>query len=108
VDIDSQAVTATRRNAARNNVAKRLQASTSLPDVAQRFDVVVANILAGTLIDNADTIIGLTKPAGRIALSGILSEQCADVVAAFGELVTWEMRTSRDGWVILVASRTGD
>ena len=107
-DIDAQAVTATRQNAARNEIAERLRVSTGMPDAAQQFDVVVANILAGTLIDHADTIAGLARPLGRVALSGILSGQRDQVIEAFGQSVTWEASASRDGWVILSGSRTGD
>jgi ribosomal protein L11 methyltransferase len=107
-DIDVQAVTATGQNAERNGVADALEAATVTPEGTRAVDVFVANILAGTLIEFADTIIGLTKPGGRIALSGILERQRDDVAAAFGESVTWNPTAERDGWVILSGSRIGD
>ena len=107
-DIDTQALIATRQNAERNSVAESLQVVAEIPDAPQFFDVVVANILAGTLIEHADTILGLTRPAGSIALSGVLAEQCDQVIAAFGTFVTWDEPVSRDGWVVLSGSRAGD
>ena len=107
-DIDVQAVSSTRQNAARNDVANSLEVTVDMPEVSQPFDVVVANILAGTLIDNADAIIGLTKPEGMVALSGILAEQRDHVIAAFGNSVTWETPASRDGWVRLSGARCGN
>jgi len=107
-DIDLQAVTATRQNAERNGVADALEVATVTPAGTQAVDIFVANILAGTLIEFADTIIGPTKPGGLIALSGILEKQRDDVAGAFGKSVSWKPTAARDGWVILSGSRVGD
>ncbi len=45
------------------------------------FDVVVANILRGPLVDLKDRLLGYLKPGGRLMLSGITKEQvCAAYV----------------------------
>jgi ribosomal protein L11 methyltransferase len=79
MDIDPQAVLATHRNAAENGVQEDLTVSGSADDIVGRFDVVVANILAGPLAELAADITQHVRPGGRLGLSGILSEQ-ADVV----------------------------
>jgi ribosomal protein L11 methyltransferase len=87
MDIDVQAVTATRENAAQNAVKDRLTISASANDIEGNFDVVVANILAGPLVEMAATISEHVRPGGRLALSGILSEQAPGVLQAYGSWV---------------------
>ena len=83
IDNDPQAVTATLQNAINNAVADRLHAQHSAQPVAGTFDVVVANILAGPLIELAEQIAAMLSKSGILALSGVLSEQAADVMAAY-------------------------
>ncbi|WP_411293538.1 50S ribosomal protein L11 methyltransferase [Thiohalobacter sp.] len=105
VDIDPQALTASRDNARRNGVDAAL--SLFLPDElpAGPADLLLANILANPLIELAPTLVSLVRPGGRLVLSGILAAQ-ADAVAAVyrphGEL---EPVVEQDGWVRLVVRR---
>lgn len=101
IDHDPQALTATRDNALRNNVSERIQ--TALPGELDdaRADVVLANILAGPLIELAERIAGLVRPGGALVLSGILDEQAADVESAYKPLIGTARRVSREGWVRL-------
>lgn len=105
IDHDPQALTATRDNAARNGVADRIQ--TALPGEFEdaRADVVLANILAGPLIELAEQIAGLVRPGGALALSGILDEQADDVARAYLPLIGKAVRASREGWVRLDFAR---
>lgn len=83
IDNDPQAVIATRQNALNNAVAERLHVQHSAQPVAGRFDVVVANILAGPLIELAEKITAMLAKSGNLALSGVLFGQVADVMAAY-------------------------
>jgi len=83
IDHDPQALLATRENAARNGVADRLTVLGSDAPPPAPADVVVANILAGTLIELAPQIEAMVRPGGLLALSGILAEQVDDVAAAY-------------------------
>jgi len=83
IDHDPQALLATRENAARNGVADRLTVLGADAPPPAPADVVVANILAGTLIELAPQIEAMVRPGGLLALSGILAEQVADVAAAY-------------------------
>jgi ribosomal protein L11 methyltransferase len=86
IDHDPQALLATRENAARNGVAERLAVlGTDAPGPAPA-DVVVANILAGTLIALAPRIAAMVARGGRLALSGILADQAEGVLAAYHEI----------------------
>ncbi|UPW18117.1 50S ribosomal protein L11 methyltransferase [Agarivorans sp. TSD2052] len=84
IDIDPQALLASRDNAERNQVADKLELY--LPkDQPNDFqaDIVVANILAGPLKELSEVILAYLKPQGSIALSGILDEQSESVLAAY-------------------------
>ncbi|BDY03336.1 50S ribosomal protein L11 methyltransferase [Ferrimonas sp. YFM] len=77
IDIDPQALTASRDNAGRNGIEESrfdLYLPKNQPENLQA-DVLVANILAGPLRELAPLIAGLVKPGGRLALSGLLQEQ---------------------------------
>lgn len=82
-DIDRQALQATRDNAKANQVAGRVQTALAAEAVAGQFDVVVANILAGPLVDLAERISALVAPGGKLALSGLLVEQKQQVLDAY-------------------------
>ncbi|CAE6887334.1 Methylates ribosomal protein L11 [Vibrio sp. B1REV9] len=80
IDIDPQALQASRDNAERNGVADKLEVY--LPQNQPEgliADVVVANILAGPLRDLAPIIKSLVKPHGDLAMSGVLDTQAEDV-----------------------------
>ena len=88
IDIDPQAIQASRDNAERNGVSDRLELY--LPDAqpeAMKADVVVANILAGPLRELAPLISVLPVEGGLLGLSGI--RQAADSVCeAYADLFT--------------------
>lgn len=61
-------------------------------------DVVVANLTGGLLVASAPRLKKLTGARGQLILSGFLTHEEADVVAAFGGF-TVEHRAEEDGWV---------
>lgn len=99
VDIDEQAVIASRSNAERNGVSVRFQDSGR--ELNGQFDLVVANILANPLKVLAPAICGHVRRGGRLALSGILSEQTGDLIAAYAPYLPLHLADTRDGWVCL-------
>ncbi|MFA7669141.1 MAG: 50S ribosomal protein L11 methyltransferase [Burkholderiaceae bacterium] len=99
VDIDEQAVQATRDNAANNGV--KLHAC--LPDDfgEGRFDVVVANILSNPLKVLAPMLANRVASGGALVLSGVLERQAQEVAAAYEPWLALEVWQARDGWVCL-------
>lgn len=98
VDIDPQALTATRANAERNGVSPYIH--TSMPDQFSRHpaDLVIANILAGPLQELAPVLTDLLKPGGELVLSGLLTEQASDVQNAYTPAITWSPIVHRGDW----------
>ncbi len=84
-DIDPQALAATAENARLNDVSARIEIAPpdALPDV--RAEIVLANILAGTLIELRARIVALAAPGATVVLSGILAEQIDEVRAAWAD-----------------------
>lgn len=84
IDIDPQAIQASRDNAERNNVSHdiELYLTKDIPDNLQA-DVLVANILAGPLKELEPNISSLIKTDGLLGLSGILTSQSQSVCTAY-------------------------
>lgn len=105
VDIDPQAITATRQNAGRNEVDERLEATLDANDLDAEYDVAVANILATPLIRHAGTICEHLVHGGTIALSGITDRQTATVADAYRDLIAFAPPVVRAPWARLTGRR---
>ena len=102
IDIDPQARTAARENARRNGVLLAVQ---EMPGDSTRGDVVLANILAGTLIELAAGIADIVRPGGRAVLAGLLAGQDAAVAEAYRTWFHIDAAACRDGWIRIEATR---
>ena len=102
-DVDAQAITASRDNAASN----RTEALFFLPDALPEgeFDILVANILTNPLKALMPLLAARVRPGGRIALSGILAEQAKDILALYGGPFIMESWAVDDGWVCLAGTK---
>ncbi|HGF6560810.1 50S ribosomal protein L11 methyltransferase [Providencia sp. PROV188] len=99
IDIDPQAILASRDNAERNGVSERL--SLYLPkDQPQdlQADVVVANILAGPLRELAPMISVLPRAGGHLGLSGVLASQAESVADAYRADFNIDPVAEKDEW----------
>jgi len=114
MDNDPAAVRVARANTARNGVADRIeciQADVAIATVAiatsaefkadRAYDLVLANLLAGILIQSADRITAAVSriPGSGLVLSGILEEQYEAVRSAYVERGFAEQESIvLDGW----------
>lgn len=103
VDIDSQAVGASRDNASNNQVEAVFYDSADY--LHGQFDIVVANILSSALMVLAPVIAHACKAGGKVALSGILDSQQAMLLARYAEWFEMDAPIQQDGWVLLTGSR---
>lgn len=99
IDIDPQALQASRDNAQRNNVSDQLSLylAKDIPDNLVA-DVVVANILAGPLRELEPNICVLVKPSGLLGLSGILENQSTSVCEAYQQHFNLDPVVIQDEW----------
>ena len=98
IDIDPQALIASKDNAERNGVADQLEVY--LPENQPEFhaDIVVANILAQPLRELHEIILGFLKPTGAIAMSGILEEQAQSVADVYASFIDLEAIAQEGEW----------
>jgi ribosomal protein L11 methyltransferase len=104
-DIDPQALTATAENAAANGVGARVTVHERAASLPRHHDVLLANILAGTLADLAPRFAALVRPGGVVLLAGLLEQQAADVTAAYSPCFDVSRFGGRDGWAALTGRR---
>jgi ribosomal protein L11 methyltransferase len=105
MDIDPQALLATRQNAERNGVLDAVQVTDARDCGGAVVDVVLANILAGPLVELAPLLAARVRTGGRIALSGLLLEQADAVTAAYRPWFDIALTGARDGWGVLAGCR---
>ena len=106
VDTDPQALDASRENARRNGVADdRLSLFLPEDEPTTQADVMLANILAQPLIGLAPHLAKLTRPGGDLVLSGILSHQARDVMAAYEPWFIMDEPEQREEWIRLTGRR---
>ncbi|MGK3131456.1 50S ribosomal protein L11 methyltransferase [Pantoea sp. C8B4] len=106
IDIDPQAIQASRDNAERNGVSDRL--SLYLPHQQPenlQADVVVANILAGPLRELAPLISVLPKAGGHLGLSGVLASQAEGVCEAYVERFELDPVAEKEEWCRITGIR---
>jgi len=98
IDNEPQAVAATRANAMLNHVETRLAAGEISEFADVEVDLVLANILAGTLAESVTLLASMLRPRGRIVLSGILAEQADRLIGEFAPRFDSFVSTQCDGW----------
>jgi len=112
IDIDPQAIVASRDNARRNQLDQmqvEFYTAHTAPQAALATaawaDVVVANILANPLIVLAPLLMSMTRKGGHIALSGILRDQTEEVARIYRQWFEMRIAGKQEGWVLLTGTR---
>ncbi len=107
-DIDPQAVIVCRENTKANGVDRAILSIQSI-GMSNRtlnqtgpYDLIIANILANPLCDMARDVTDAMQRGARLILSGLLVEQEAQVLAAYGRHgLALEHRRRINGWATL-------
>jgi ribosomal protein L11 methyltransferase len=106
IDIDPTALENARANARLNSVEKSIRfSSVPLVSIHRHFDLVVANILSGTLIELAPHLRKLVAPGGRLVLGGFLADEVDDVLSHYRSPLRCISRKTHRGWTTLVMAR---
>jgi len=103
VDVDAEAVQTAAANARANDVTVRVAGPDAFAPVL--YDLVVSNILAQPLILLAPLLASRTAGGGRIALSGILENQAAEVTGAYAAFFDTRSALTEDGWTLIEGMR---
>jgi len=104
LDIDPDAVTVARENLALNHLSDSIECGTvPLESLTEKFDIILANILAEELVRLASYLADRLQPGGSLILSGILAEKEQLVRQGFNNLPIQFCRTVCDGeWVAML------
>ena len=109
VDIDAQALDVTRRNAVHNGIHHGMQVMlpSELPKNFQ-VDIVIANILFGTLIELAPEITARVRAGGWLVLSGLLGDDQATEVRPHYEPPFEFTRCEKQQWTLLAGRKPAE
>lgn len=101
VDNDPQALLATMENARRNEVNEKITCYLPKEAPEEPAELLLANILAGPLMELAPHLAKLVISEGSIVLSGILPEQAEAVSEAYAPWFEMQPVAEHDGWIRL-------
>ena len=106
VDIDEQALTACKSNMEVNAVSPE-QILVSQPGMIGETttDLLMANILAGPLVELAARFAELVIPGGKIVLSGILTSQLKDIQSAYDNCFALDSSRHQGEWACISGQR---
>lgn len=114
IDNDPQAITATTNNLALNGLSEKNTilinnsdhgSEPGLTKNDHRANILVANILAGTIITLYESIASRLNPGGVVVLSGLLTDQVPAVIEAFSKGFDAFEAREKDGWSCVKAKR---
>jgi len=109
VDLDPQALLATQANAEKNHVLDKIE-TFSVPQFRKKCQslqcpLLMANILAGPLIEMAEMLASHVAPKGNIVLSGILAEQADNVSKAYQQWFTIDDISQEGDWIRITGTK---
>lgn len=99
-DIDPQALTASRENALKNKVDRKITVCAA-PEEAPHVDLLIANILLEPLCFLRDAFEKHLRTDTTMIFAGLLERQESDIRARYGDAYTIERADQRDGWILL-------
>ena len=105
IDIDPQALLASRQNAEKNAVEARLSLYLPPEQPAVEVDIVMANILAGPIKELHQVITDFCLPGGKLMLSGILDCQAEEVLAVYQDNFDFDPVAVEGEWVRLTGTK---
>ncbi len=105
IDHDPQALLASADNARRNGCRDTIAIHAATAPEPPVADLVMANILASTLLELRASLTRLVKRGGDLLLSGILAEQAEEVSMAYAADFDFPTSERQGDWVLLHATR---
>jgi ribosomal protein L11 methyltransferase len=104
IDVDPDALDNARSNAAMNGspAAVEFRLADFRTGSTPAADVVVANLTGGMLAANAAAVVRTVAPGGRLILSGITTEERAQVLRAFAATCVIDWAAEEEGWCCAV------
>jgi ribosomal protein L11 methyltransferase len=110
IDLDPETLPVAADNVAVNGLTARVRLACASPEaVSGLYDLILANLTARDLVVAGPDLVRLRAPGGRLVLSGILTEQAAEVAASFAALGLGVLsRVEQEEWTALVLTGQGE
>lgn len=110
IDIDPEARRVSKDNLAINNIENVEITDQLLEEVREQYDVVMANIIDGVLIQLQPDLLRILKPGGQLFVTGILVERESHFFEKFIESKNLRVvrRIEKDEWVGFWLERGGE
>ncbi len=106
IDVDPDACAVAVENAACNQVGDAIRITADATAVPGTFDIVLANLLAGALVDGAAEIAARLRSGGTAIGAGILRDEAPALRRAWRAAgLTDDGEHAEEGWVALAARR---
>ncbi|STX28015.1 ribosomal protein L11 methyltransferase [Legionella beliardensis] len=102
VDIDPQALQATKANAEVNNLADEQLSITSPDELTGSADILIANILLTPLLALKAQFKQLIRDQGMLVISGILNEQTVSLIDMYQDDFIHQQTETLEDWSLLV------
>jgi len=108
IDIDAEALVVASENLERNGLVDRIRLICAGPAALKgEYDLILANLTAGPLMDLAPTLTRLAAPGAMMVLSGLLTDQARAVLDCYEELgLILERKMDQEEWTAVVLTRT--
>ncbi|MCG8324520.1 MAG: 50S ribosomal protein L11 methyltransferase [Thiotrichales bacterium] len=105
LDIDPQALQASRDNALKNGLQDRIVIADPAAANITAADILIANVLLNPLLESAQRFGHWVRPNGTLVLSGLLPDQVDACLAAYQACFKLQAPTFRDEWALLQGTR---
>lgn len=107
IDIDSVAVKTSQDNAASNSITHLVEVRKSVIEEiqVQKYNIVVANIIADVIISISNTVKLFLKDQGIFIVSGIIKDRAIDVKSKLSEMGFEIVEEKSDGEWVAIAVR---
>jgi ribosomal protein L11 methyltransferase len=99
LDIDDKAVAVAVDNAILNQAAEKMEIrNRALASLQQKFDLILANLTAKTLLELSANLESLLTPGGYLVISGIIEQQSREIEKCFSRapLSLWRIMKSEE------------
>lgn len=104
IDIDEQALQASKENAKLNHCLERIKVTDNINELASA-DILIANILLSPLLELAAQFEALLRKGGELVLAGLLNEQAQEVIEHYQTWIDLKKIKQSNGWTLLYGQR---
>ena len=108
VDIDPQALLATKDNAYTNSLEDKIRVCSADGEELSAADILIANILLNPLTQLAPRISKMIVEQGQLVLSGILAAQVEECLVAYSPWFNMNTPIFQNEWALLEGVRLSD